>query len=221
MVPASAQTRATWTLTPCPGVLTFTQNSGLNVGPLPNFEAPQDDSTDGSSNTYTITVRATDNHGKETDYAVTITVTDVNEAPEFVGTPMVSVTYNENALIDVADYDARDEEGGVTWSLTGTDSGDFAIDSGGVVTFAATPDYEMPTGSQSDGHGHRRQRLHVYGGRYRRRERLDLAANVSVDVTVTVADVEEAGAISVDTLNPGVGDTVTFMLTDPDGGIVG
>ena len=44
---------------PMSGVLTFTQNSGLNAGPLPNFEAPQDDST-GGSNTYNITVRATD-----------------------------------------------------------------------------------------------------------------------------------------------------------------
>ena len=36
---------------PMSGVLTFTQNSGLNVGPLPNFEAPQDDNVDGSNPT--------------------------------------------------------------------------------------------------------------------------------------------------------------------------
>ncbi len=204
---------------PMSGVLTFTQNSGLNAGPLPNFEAPQDDST-GGSNTYNVTVVATDDHGKAEEYAVVIIVTDVNEAPEFEGTPMVSVTYDENATMDVADYDARDEEpGGVTWSLTGTDAGDFSIDTGGVVTFAATPDWEMPTGSQSDG-------TDINGNQYTftvvATDVLSDAPrrNVSVDVTVTVADVEEAGAISVSNPTPAVGETVTFMLTDPDGGIV-
>ena len=52
---------------------------------------------------------------------------------------------------DVSSYAARDEEGGVTWSLTGADASDFSIDSGGTVTFVNTPDYETPTGSQDDG----------------------------------------------------------------------
>ncbi|MYB42117.1 MAG: hypothetical protein F4X76_08020, partial [Chloroflexi bacterium] len=39
-------------------------------------------------------------------------------------------------------------------------------------------------------------------------------------VTVTVQDVEEAGAISVSNLNPAVGESVTFTISDPDGGIV-
>ena len=62
-------------------------------------------------------------------------MTDVNEVPEFTGTPDLAITYNENATIDVANYVARDEEGGVTWSLTGADASDFSIDSGGTVTF--------------------------------------------------------------------------------------
>ena len=33
--------------------------------------------------------------------------------PEFTGTPDLAITYNENATIDVANYVARDEEGGV------------------------------------------------------------------------------------------------------------
>ena len=126
------------------GVLTFKQDSG----PLPNFEDPRDD---GSNNTYTITVVATDNHAKAEEYAVIVTVTDVNEAPEFTGTPNLAITYNVNAITDVSSYAARDEEGGVTWSLTGADASDFSIDSGGTVTFVNTPDYETPTGSQDDG----------------------------------------------------------------------
>ena len=70
------------------GVLTFTQDTNFMHGPLPNFEHPRDDATDGS-NTYNIMVVATDNHAKAEEYAVVVTVTDVNEAPEFTGTPQL------------------------------------------------------------------------------------------------------------------------------------
>ena len=62
---------------PSTGVLTFTQDSSLNVGPLPSFEDPQDQDEDSA---YDITVVATDNHGKAGEYAVTITVSDAEEA---------------------------------------------------------------------------------------------------------------------------------------------
>ena len=106
------------------GILTFTQDTGFGHGPLPNFEHPRDDDAgDGSSNTYSITVRATDDDAadqKFTDYAVVVTVTDVNEAPEFTGTPDTALTPDEHdandnyVVMELADYDARDEEGGVT-----------------------------------------------------------------------------------------------------------
>ena len=197
------------------GVLTFTQDSGFNHGPLPNFEHPRDE---GSNNTYTITVVATDNHAKAEEYAVIVTVTDVNEAPEFTGTPNLAITYNENAITDVSSYAARDEEGGVTWSLTGADSGKFSIDSGGTVTFNATPDWETPVDSGGNNvYEFSVVATDVLSGSPRR--------DVSVDVTVTVADVEEAGTLAVEVNgdvnnnNPAVGDRVEFTLTDPDGGI--
>ena len=203
---------------PMSGVLTFTQNSGLNVGPLPNFEAPQDDNVDGS-NTYSITVRATDNHGKFEDYAVVVTVTDVNEVPEFTEPPETAITLDEHdenetyTTPPVADYDARDEEGGVEWSLEGTDSGDFAIDGNGVVTFVSAPNWEDPDDSNGD---------NVYTFTVVATDILSGASRLTVmtDVTVTVDDVEEAGAVTGDNQNPGVGDTIIFTLTDPDGGIV-
>ena len=204
------------------GVLTFAQDAGFGHGPLPNFDHPRDDAAgDGSSNTYSITVRATDDDAtgpKFSEYAVVVTVTDVNEAPEFTGTPETALTLDEHdandnyVVMNLADYDARDEEGGVTWSLTGTDRGDFAVSADGVVTFAETPNYEEPEDSGGD---------NVYefnvvatdeaSGSSRR--------NVSQAVTVTVGDVEEAGALAVENLSPAAGQTVTFRLTDPDGGI--
>ena len=41
--------------------------------------------------------------------------------------------------------------------------------------------------------------------------------NVSIAVTVTVEDVEEVGTLTVDNLSPAAGQSLTFMLTDPDG----
>ena len=111
------------------GVLTFRQNNTLNVGPLPNFEHHQDDDGDG---TYSITVIATDNHGKATNYAVEVTVTNVNERPRFTGTPPTSATPDEHdaardstgnetpyTKVPIVSYTAHDEEGGVNWTLHG------------------------------------------------------------------------------------------------------
>ena len=155
------------------GILTFAQDTGFGHGPLPNFEFPRDDDAgDGSSNTYSITVVATDNHMKAEEYAVVVTVTNVNEVPEFTGTPETAITLDEHdandnyVVMDLSDYDAYDEEGGVTWSLTGTDRSDFAISADGVVTFVKTPNFEAP----EDSGGNNVYELQC--GRHRRRERL-------------------------------------------------
>ena len=192
---------------------TATGNGVVTFDDPPNFEMPLDAD---SRNTYQFTVRATDTASPTNtgtwEYAVT--VTNINERPELTGTVTETHTYNENLTRDVLTYAARDEEGGVTWSLTGTDRRDFAISADGVVTFAATPDYEVPADSGGDnGYTFTVVATDTLSGSRR--------LSASVDVTVTVADVEEAGEISVSNPNPGVGDDVRWVLTDPDGGIVG
>ena len=137
------------------GDFTITKDPNTGNGVItfdipPNFEVPDDDD---SLNTYEFTVLATDTASRTNtgawDYAVT--VTGVNERPEFTGTPETSFTLDEHDANEVytttplASYSARDEEGRVTWSLTGPDGGDFAIDDG-VVTFAAAPSFETPNG---------------------------------------------------------------------------
>ena len=81
--------------------------------------------------------------------AVTITVEDVDESPTLTG--QASVEYAENGLLPVATYTATDPEGeqSLTWSLSGTDSGDFTI-SNGVLSFNAAPDYEQPADAGSN-----------------------------------------------------------------------
>ena len=119
-------------------------------------------------------------------------MTDVNEVPELTGTPETAITLDEHDANEtyttptVATYDARDEEGGVTWSLTGTDSGDFAIDGNGVVTFKAAPSWEDPDDSDDNNvYTFTVVATDVESGTNRLTD--------SVAVTVTVADVEEAG----------------------------
>ena len=145
-------------------------------------------------------------------------VTDVNETPEFTGTPETAITLNEHdandnyVVMNLEDYNARDEEGGVTWSLTGTDRGDFAINADGVLTFAETPNFEAPEDSGGNNvYEFRVVATDVASGSSRR--------NVGSDVTVTVGDVEEAGTLTVDSLSPVAERTLTFTLTDPDGNI--
>ena len=145
-------------------------------------------------------------------YAVTVKVTNVNEKPEFTGTPETAISYDEKKTENVADYNARDEEGPVTWSLTGTDRGDFAISTDGVVTFAATPNYEDAKDSNTDN-------VYTFNVVATDTQSGSTRLNATTSVTVTVNDLEEAGVITVSNLNPGVGDEITFKLSDPDGGL--
>ena len=189
------------------GILTFKQDS--SAGPRPNFETPRDDDSD---NVYEVTVVATDDDATplSSKHAVTVEVTNVNEKPEITGTPSLVTTssYHENTTGNVADYNARDEEGStITWSLTGTDRGDFDISADGIVTFKNTPDFEDPEDSGTDNVF----KFNVVAS--------DSAKTNSVAVTVTVADVEEPGTITVSNPDPGVGDDIRFDLTDPDGGL--
>ena len=177
----------------------------------PDFERPEDDDGD---NAYVFVVVATDPAGNTATWASSVEVTNVDETPEFTVAPTTTVTYDENETTDVATYTARDEEAStIYWSLTGTDSGDFVIDSVGTVTFVATPDWEAPVDSDMN-------RIYTFTVVAAEAPVGSSPLTVSADVTVTVEDVEEAGTITVDNPNPAVGTRVNFELSDPDGDIV-
>ena len=191
---------------------------------VPDFENPLG-SGSGGTEFYVVTVNASDGANvSEWDFFVRID--DVNERPEFTGTPETAITLDEHdATLDasfqeppyafpaIATYTGRDEEGGVTWSLTGTDAGDFEIDSGGNITFKETPSFEDPKDSGGD---------NIYNFNVVVTDVLSKTNRRTAEqpVTVTVRDIEETGVIMVDNLSPGVGDRITFTLSDPDGGIV-
>ena len=98
---------------------------------------------------YSITIVAMDdaNPPNAGEYAVTVTVTPVDEPPVITGVTTID-DYEENGVGGVATYTAADPEGdsNITWSLGGPDWGDFDI-TGGVLTFKNVPDYERPADS--------------------------------------------------------------------------
>jgi hypothetical protein len=111
----------------------------------PNFEAPTDADR---NNVYEVTVRASDGAASDTQ-AVTITVTNVNDAPVITsngGTASASISLVENGTA-VTTVRATDPEGGsVTYSISGgNDSTRFTINpSTGVVSFITAPNFEAP-----------------------------------------------------------------------------
>ena len=191
---------------------------------------------------YEVEVTATDPEDAADTITVTITVTNVEERPTITGGP-VATSYAENTDIsttDVGTYIAADDEDDndspmkdLTWSLSGADADDFCItDAGvlqfvtsslsgadaddfcitdaGVLQFVTSPDFEAPT----DAGGNNRYEVTVVA--------TDSAGNTaSRAVTVRVTNVDEDGVVTLSTLQPQNGISLTATLTDPDGRISG
>ena len=167
------------------------------------------DETGGDSRTVTVT--ATDPAGETDTIDVIITVVDdVNEPPAITG--MVPDSFNENDTDPVVNFSADDPDpdtnsGGITWSLSGPDAGDFTI-TGGVLAFMEEPNYEMP--EDADGDNVYKVTVSATDADRHRGER---------EVEVKVANVEENGTVSLSALQPRVGVALTASLTDLDGGV--
>ena len=122
-------------------------------GALSFKEAPDYESSDlglGPDKAYTVTVQATEVDDGDTqtleltgDLDVTVTITNVNEPPVVEGTRAIDHAENEGTALANASYSATDPEGAtIIWSVGGNDGGKFAISDGGVLSFAAEPDFE-------------------------------------------------------------------------------
>ena len=165
------------------GDFSMDANGNLRFASQPDFEV-------GGSRS--ITIVATDD-GTPTERAeleVTVTVTDVNEPPEITGD--TTVNYDENADRPVASYAASDPEQATTnftWSLFGTDSGDFTINNSGQLQFANTPNFESPADSG---------RNNVYNVQVRATDDGTPAKTGRFDVAITVKDRNEAPTITGD-----------------------
>ena len=153
--------------------------------------------------THTITVTATDPGGLSDTVTVTITVEDVDETPEVTGPTTVEVA--ENGGTNVATYSSTDPDNkGIDWELTGTDSDDFNLNSGGALTFNAVPDFEEKNSYRVAIEAH---------------EQGNGTSVARLNVTVRVTNVDEPGVVEVAVSEPQVGQRLTPTVSDPDGGV--
>ena len=142
-----------------------------------------------------------DDMDEDATIAVTITVTDVNEPPEVSG-PTSVPDYAENSTHAVATYTATDPENRtISWSVSDTNA--FAI-TGGVLTFQSPPDFETKnrytvTVTATDPGGE----------------------DDSVGVTITVANVDEAGMVTLTGTPPQELQQLNAALIDLDGRLSG
>ena len=130
---------------------------------------------------------------------VTITVTNVNEAPEVTGDE--SPSFQEDANSAVATYRATDpERDTLTWSVS---DNDFWISSRGQLYFRSPPSFEEQT---------------TYEVTVTATDDDETAPLLgSLAVTVTVTDVEEEGTITINPPRGWDGTTFTARLVDDDG----
>ena len=94
---------------------------------------------------YTLTVFLSDNNGAVTTTSISVSVSDVNDSPQFLGTPYAAtVSENLPSGRDVIKIAANDADGdALSYSLSGTDSGCFKIfPSSGLIETSKELDFE-------------------------------------------------------------------------------
>ncbi len=176
------------------GDFTVNEDGELSFRSPPDFERPVDSDR---NNEYQFTVRASDGRVYGT-FDVTVTVGDLNEAPEFRSGSRTSFSYRENGTSSLYTYRATDPEGSdVAWSLRGADASDFEISETGVLSFASPPDFDNPAGYGTDGNEYLLTVVATDDGTYGGEGQFTGAPlDGTLDVTVTVTDQNEGPTIT-------------------------
>ena len=200
---------ATWSLAGTDsGDFDISASGVLSFDAAPDYESPAD--TDGN-NIYEVTVQASDGTTSPTTLAVTVSATPVDEVHTLTGP--AGGSYEENTTGSLASYTISDPEGvAPTWSLTGTDRGDFTI-AGGSLEFATNPDYEQPADAN---------RNNVYEVTVRATAGIH---TVEQDVTIRVTPVDEPPTLTGPASVPSYDENDTaqvarYTATDPEGATV-
>ena len=127
-----------------------TDTGVLEFDASPDFEAPLDS---GTNNVYDLEVTVSDGDGTTDSQALTVTVTNVEDPPEFLSAASATVAENLGVGTAAIDVNATDPEGvaSPTFSLGGTDAAAFSINTmTGEIKFEVSPDFESPADSGSD-----------------------------------------------------------------------
>jgi hypothetical protein len=191
---------------------TINSSSGVLTITARDFESPADN---GNNNTYVVTITATDGASNATTQTLTVTITNLNEAPTITTASSAtthSITQAEN-ISSVVTYAATDVDAGasLSFSISGTDAADFAINSSsGVLTFAANPDFEAP--SDSDANNTYIVIVTVS----------DSALTDTQTLTVTITNANESSSVGAPSLSGAAskGNVVTISVTSTAAGKV-
>ena len=189
----------------------------LEFPSAPNYEDPQDS---GGNNVYYITVKATDNTNNSAILPVTVTVTNVNEDPQFdAETATVEVDENTPASRNIeSPFKATDEDTAdrLTYTLSGTDKDSFKLVSshsnGAQLQTKATLDYED---------------TRTYSVTILVRDGVDdvgdpnVTADDTIDITINVTNLDETGTVTLSNEQPEEEQSITATLEDVDGGVTG
>ena len=161
---------------------------------------------------HVITVTATDPGGLTDTVSVTINVEDVDETPVVSGPNSLEFRRVRVQAPRLVTYTSTDpDEKGIAFALSGTDSEDFSLSSGGVLTINEVPDYEEPVDSNRDNR---------YQVTIEAREQGDGTSVGRLNVTIQVTNVDERGMIETNVEEPRVGQTVRLNVVDEDGGVL-
>lgn len=185
-------------------VISDTNTALIRFVTSPNFEAPSDV---GANNVYDLSIRAADATGNFTNQSITITVTDVNEAPVITthsSNPTHAITQNEN-ISSIATFAATDVDTNttLTWSVSGGDSSDFVINSSsGVLAFSSSPDFEAPLDSDTN---------NIY---FLTVAVSDGSLSDTQTLTITISNVNESGQVTMPSVagNPTKGIAITITV---------
>ena len=191
------------------GLFTINSSTGvLTFKTAPNYESPIDN---GANNVYNLTITATDNGtGNLTaTKTIAITVTNINETPTITSGPTASFEEYGTGTVYTATGTEPDTSDTLTWSISGTDSALFDINSStGALTFKTAPHYDSP--ADNDGNNVYDVTITVTDG--------TLTATKALAVTVT--NINDAPSItsgaSANFAENGTGTVYTATGTDPD-----
>jgi hypothetical protein len=144
----SASETITWSISGTDASFFAVNSSGVLTITARDFETRADANAD---NIYIVIIAATDLASNATNQTLSVTITNVNEAPVIgafssASTGSYSVAENISSLFSL---NATDVDAGttLTYSLTGTDAADFAISGSGVLSLSPAADFENPQDS--------------------------------------------------------------------------
>ena len=216
-VDPEGNTPITWTLGGTDqGDFNISQDGELTFRNTPNYESPADSNR---NNEYLVTVRASD--GQYTGMLnVAVTVRDENEAPEFTSNSKsrTSFTYTENSTYALYTYRATDPEGGtITWSVSGTDGGDFDIGESGALSFANVPDFEAPVDADRNNEYLVTVQARDDGFNF---DRLEVTVNVTNSIGTEEPTITTTSRPALTYQETGTRAVYTYSANDPQRGII-